>query len=204
MLPDNQNARLHDSHDTPFWWEMGIQNAEARESLAAASFPSYKQRAKRGLRRSHRVRRSTIDSNGQDNALLHQEWTPVVVINNIFNENDSDHSVFDNVFLSGNQLDGELDEEKDRYVDQNEIGDVLETEVVDGRGVMTRVKRKSGKTTGALSRAKGSGSDSSSKSITRHNKQGEVFPGVGLGRFGDSVRTSSRKLMCCSCLVVEV
>nr|XP_029708622.1 locomotion-related protein Hikaru genki isoform X3 [Aedes albopictus] len=172
-LLNSQNAQLHDSHDTPFWWEMGIQNAEARESLAAVSFPSYKQRAKRGLRRSHRVRRSAIDTLGQDNLLLHQELTPVVVINNIFNENDSDHSVFDNVFLSGKQLDKELDEEKDHYVDQNEIGEVLETEVVDGRGVKTRVKRKSGKTTGALSRAKGSGSDSGSKSITRHNKQGQ-------------------------------
>ncbi|XP_021702538.1 locomotion-related protein Hikaru genki isoform X2 [Aedes aegypti] len=170
-LLNSQNAQLHDSHDTPFWWEMGIQNAEARESLAAASFPSYKQRAKRGLRRSHRIRRSAFDTNGQDNMLLHQELTPVVVINNVFNENDSDHSVFDNVFLSGKQL--ELDEEKDHYVDQNEIGEVLETEVVDGRGVKTRVKRKSGKTTGALSRAKGSGSDSGSKSITRHNKQGQ-------------------------------
>ncbi|XP_029708621.2 locomotion-related protein Hikaru genki isoform X4 [Aedes albopictus] len=170
-LLNSQNAQLHDSHDTPFWWEMGIQNAEARESLAAVSFPSYKQRAKRGLRRSHRVRRSAIDTLTQDNLLLHQELTPVVVINNIFNENDSDHSVFDNVFLSGKQLDKELDEEKDHYVDQNEIGEVLETEVVDGRGVKTRVKRKSGKTTGALSRAKGSGSDSGSKSITRHNKQ---------------------------------
>ncbi|XP_062547115.1 locomotion-related protein Hikaru genki isoform X3 [Armigeres subalbatus] len=172
-LLNSQDAQLHDSHDTPFWWEMGIQNAEARESLAAVSFPSYKRRAKRGLRRSHRVRRSAIDPNGDDYQLLHQELTPVVVINNIFNENDSDHSVFDNVFLSGKQLDKELDEEKEHYVDQNEIGEALETEVVDGRGVKTRVKRKSGKTTGALSRAKGSGSDSGSKSITRHNKQGQ-------------------------------
>ncbi|XP_055637113.1 locomotion-related protein Hikaru genki isoform X2 [Toxorhynchites rutilus septentrionalis] len=168
----SQNAQLHDSHDTPFWWEMGIQNAETRESLAAASFPSYRGRAKRGLRRSHRFRRSPVGQDGPDNA-LHQELTPVIVINNIFNENDSDHSVFDNVFLNGNQLDEEGDEDKDRYVDKNEIGEVLEAQVEDGQGSSrARVKRKSGKTTGALSRAKGSGGDSGgSKSITRHNKQ---------------------------------
>uniref|UniRef100_A0A8D8ALX3 Locomotion-related protein Hikaru genki n=1 Tax=Culex pipiens TaxID=7175 RepID=A0A8D8ALX3_CULPI len=182
---DNQEAQLtHD--DTPFWWEMGIQNAEARESLAAASFPgsSYKNRAKRALRRrpARRFRRSSLSdgSYGQDNA-LHQEQTPVIVINNVFNENDSDHSVYDNVFLNGNQLDGadgqDNEDREDRYVDKNEIGEVLEAEVEDDghggvAGIMARVKRKSGKTTGALSRAKGSGSDSGgSKSITRHNKQ---------------------------------
>uniref|UniRef100_A0A8D8AGU0 Locomotion-related protein Hikaru genki n=1 Tax=Culex pipiens TaxID=7175 RepID=A0A8D8AGU0_CULPI len=182
---DNQEAQLtHD--DTPFWWEMGIQNAEARESLAAASFPgsSYKNRAKRALRRrpARRFRRSSLSdgSYGQDNA-LHQEQTPVIVINNVFNENDSDHSVYDNVFLNGNQLDGadgqDNEDREDRYVDKNEIGEVLEAEIEDDghggvAGIMARVKRKSGKTTGALSRAKGSGSDSGgSKSITRHNKQ---------------------------------
>ncbi|XP_055543249.1 locomotion-related protein Hikaru genki isoform X2 [Wyeomyia smithii] len=175
-----QNVALHDSHDTPFWWEMGIQNAEARESLAAASFPSHhnKKRAKRTARRSvRRYRRSPFgQQDGQEN-VLHQELTPVIVINNIFNENDSDHSVFDNVFLNSNQLEEEDEEdqqeadERDRYVDRNEIGDVVETEQIEVHGAKTRVKRKSGKTTGALSRAKGSGGDSGSKSITRHNKQ---------------------------------
>lgn len=39
-----------------------------------------------------------------------------------------------------------------------------------------RHKRKSGKTTGALSRAKAGSSDSKSKSIDRHNKGGESIP----------------------------
>lgn len=182
---DNQEAQLtHD--DTPFWWEMGIQNAEARESLAAASFPgsSYKNRARRDIRRrpAHRFRRSALSDGPYGQDVLHQEQTSVIVIDNVFNENDSDHSVFDNVFLNGNQLlDGsegpDSEDKEDRYVDKNEIGEVLEAEVEDDghggvAGVMTRVKRKSGKTTGALSRAKGSGGDSGgSKSITRHNKQ---------------------------------
>ncbi|XP_058818397.1 locomotion-related protein Hikaru genki-like isoform X3 [Topomyia yanbarensis] len=172
-----QYAQLHDSHDTPFWWEMGIQNAEARASLAAASFPSYKNRAKRTIVRAGRYRRSPFGQDGQDIA-LHQELTPVIVINNIFNENDSDHSVFDNVFLNSKQLEQEAEEEggdevddHDRYIDRNEIGEVLEAEVIGVHEVKTRVKRKSGKTTGALSRAKGSGGDTGSKSITRHNKQ---------------------------------
>ncbi|XP_058447952.1 locomotion-related protein Hikaru genki isoform X2 [Malaya genurostris] len=178
-----EHAQLHDSHDTPFWWEMGIQNAEARASLAAASFPSYKKRAKRRAVRPGRYRRSPFGQDGQDIA-LHLELTPVIVINNIFNENDSDHSVFDNVFLNSKQLEQEEEEEeeeddeneadgRDRYIDRNEIGEVIEAEVIGVHSVKTRVKRKSGKTTGALSRAKGSGGDSGSKSITRHNKQGQ-------------------------------
>ncbi|XP_055601086.1 locomotion-related protein Hikaru genki-like isoform X2 [Uranotaenia lowii] len=198
----HQSAALHEEqHDTPFWWEMGIQNAEARESLAAASFSSLGHQSKSRARRSVsfssrpggrvRFRRSSNAIGGhylgqQDNSLLHQELTPVIVINNIFNENDSDHSVFDNVFLNSNQMELDDDDaEKNRYVDKNEIGETVgqgEDLPVDGTEELmgaaaagasrSRVKRKSGKTTGALSRAKGSGgSDSGSKSITRHNKQ---------------------------------
>ncbi|XP_055598594.1 locomotion-related protein Hikaru genki-like isoform X2 [Uranotaenia lowii] len=200
----HQSAALHEEqHDTPFWWEMGIQNAEARESLAAASFSSLGHQSKSRARRSVsfssrpggrvRFRRSSNAIGGhylgqQDNSLLHQELTPVIVINNIFNENDSDHSVFDNVFLNSNQMELDDDDaEKNRYVDKNEIGETVgqgEDLPVDGTEELmgaaaagasrSRVKRKSGKTTGALSRAKGSGgSDSGSKSITRHNKQGQ-------------------------------
>ncbi|XP_035772846.1 locomotion-related protein Hikaru genki-like isoform X2 [Anopheles albimanus] len=195
---DASSAALHGSHsDTSFWWELGVQNAELRESLAAASFPSASMRSRRATAHSsshrHRRRRrsSSVPSgatgtehNDLGQLLNLEELTPAIVINNVFNENDSDHSVFDNLFLNSapgvDEVEGDADagasNSDGRYVDKNEIeGEEIIVEMGDnGSIVRRRVKRKSGKTTGALSRAKaGSGGDGGSKSIARHHKQGQ-------------------------------
>uniref|UniRef100_A0A182J4C0 Uncharacterized protein n=1 Tax=Anopheles atroparvus TaxID=41427 RepID=A0A182J4C0_ANOAO len=195
-----QNAALHAPRDTSFWWELGIQNAEVRESLAAASFPARSKRAastvggihrrpespreqqQQQQNRRRRRRRSSSSGGAHEHQLLNlEELSPAIVINNIFNENDSDHSVYDNLFL--NSAPGEGDAELEGTegegegspgVDKNEIeGEEIIVEMDDnGSIVRRRVKRKSGKTTGALSRAKaGSGGDGGSKSIARHHKQ---------------------------------
>uniref|UniRef100_A0A182LSK1 Locomotion-related protein Hikaru genki n=1 Tax=Anopheles culicifacies TaxID=139723 RepID=A0A182LSK1_9DIPT len=129
----DQTASLHgNSHDTSFWWELGIQNAEVRESLAAASFPVRSKRATVShQRRPHhhrRRRRSSPDHTSAD--------TPEAV---------------------------ELAEDAALGGDQHQPGG--------GRGQI-RVKRKSGKATGALSRPKGA-SDSGSKSISRNANKGQ-------------------------------
>ncbi|XP_050084471.1 locomotion-related protein Hikaru genki-like isoform X2 [Anopheles aquasalis] len=193
---DASSAALHGSHsDTSFWWELGVQNAELRESLAAASFPSASMRSRRATahsssHRHRRRRRSSSGATGTEHNDLGQllnleELTPAIVINNVFNENDSDHSVFDNLFLNsapgvdeveGDTGDAGASNSDGRYVDKNEIeGEEIIVEMGDnGSIVRRRVKRKSGKTTGALSRAKaGSGGDGGSKSIARHHKQGQ-------------------------------
>ncbi|XP_049286793.1 locomotion-related protein Hikaru genki-like isoform X1 [Anopheles funestus] len=181
----DQTASLHgNSHDTSFWWELGIQNAEVRESLAAASFPVRSKRATVGhQRRAHHHHRRRRSSPGPHDHLLNlEELSPAIVINNIFNENDSDHSVYDNLFLNNGPSEGDIDDERDgentpdtgQYLDKNEIeGEEIIVEMGDnGSIIRRRVKRKSGKTTGALSRAKaGSGGDGGSKSIARHHKQ---------------------------------
>ncbi|XP_052870425.1 locomotion-related protein Hikaru genki-like, partial [Anopheles cruzii] len=190
------SAALRAPHsDTSFWWELGVQNAELRESLAAASFPSAALRSRRATRPRHRRRRRSSSSYAPSQHDLHQmlnleELTPAIVIDNIFNENDSDHSVFDNLFLNNGppEEDGDEEDGRDgpgdgtdggRYVDKNEIEG--EEEIIvemgdNGSIIRRRVKRKSGKTTGALSRAKaGSGSDGGSKSIARHHKQDHTY-----------------------------
>ncbi|XP_053666497.1 locomotion-related protein Hikaru genki-like [Anopheles marshallii] len=181
----DQTASLHgNTHDTSFWWELGIQNAEVRESLAAASFPARSKRATVGhQRRPHHHRRRRRSSPGPHDHLLNlEELSPAIVINNIFNENDSDHSVYDNLFLNNGPPEGDIDDDRDgenapdtgQYLDKNEIeGEEIIVEMGDnGSIIRRRVKRKSGKTTGALSRAKaGSGGDGGSKSIARHHKQ---------------------------------
>ncbi|XP_035772845.1 locomotion-related protein Hikaru genki-like isoform X1 [Anopheles albimanus] len=197
---DASSAALHGSHsDTSFWWELGVQNAELRESLAAASFPSASMRSRRATAHSsshrHRRRRrsSSVPSgatgtehNDLGQLLNLEELTPAIVINNVFNENDSDHSVFDNLFLNSapgvDEVEGDADagasNSDGRYVDKNEIeGEEIIVEMGDnGSIVRRRVKRKSGKTTGALSRAKaGSGGDGGSKSIARHHKQDHTY-----------------------------
>uniref|UniRef100_A0A182T1Q3 Uncharacterized protein n=1 Tax=Anopheles maculatus TaxID=74869 RepID=A0A182T1Q3_9DIPT len=182
----DQSASLHgNSHDTSFWWELGIQNAEVRESLAAASFPARSKRATVGhQRRPHHHHRRRRSSPGPHDHLLNlEELSPAIVINNIFNENDSDHSVYDNLFLNSGPSEGDVDDREGennpdtgQYLDKNEIeGEEIIVEMGDnGSIIRRRVKRKSGKTTGALSRAKaGSGGDGGSKSIARHHKQGK-------------------------------
>ncbi|XP_050076924.1 locomotion-related protein Hikaru genki-like isoform X3 [Anopheles maculipalpis] len=184
---NDQSASLHgNSHDTSFWWELGIQNAEVRESLAAASFPARSKRATVGHQRRthhHHHRRRRSSPGPHDHLLNLEELSPAIVINNIFNENDSDHSVYDNLFLNSgpadvdvDDRDGENNPDTGQYLDKNEIeGEEIIVEMGDnGSIIRRRVKRKSGKTTGALSRAKaGSGGDGGSKSIARHHKQGQ-------------------------------
>ncbi|XP_061510432.1 locomotion-related protein Hikaru genki isoform X2 [Anopheles gambiae] len=180
------------SHDTSFWWELGIQNAEVRESLAAASFPARSKRAtvpsqrQRQHNHHHHHRRRRRSSSGPHDHLLNlEELSPAIVINNIFNENDSDHSVYDNLFLNSGAPDADEVDEREadngpdagQYLDKNEIeGEEIIVEMGDnGSIIRRRVKRKSGKTTGALSRAKaGSGGDGGSKSIARHHKQDQT------------------------------
>ncbi|XP_041775767.1 locomotion-related protein Hikaru genki-like isoform X4 [Anopheles merus] len=187
----SSSSSLHGggSHDTSFWWELGIQNAEVRESLAAASFPARSKRAtvpsQRQHNHHHHHRRRRRSSSGPHDHLLNlEELSPAIVINNIFNENDSDHSVYDNLFLNSGAPDADEVDEREaengpdagQYLDKNEIeGEEIIVEMGDnGSIIRRRVKRKSGKTTGALSRAKaGSGGDGGSKSIARHHKQGQ-------------------------------
>ncbi|XP_050076925.1 locomotion-related protein Hikaru genki-like isoform X4 [Anopheles maculipalpis] len=185
---NDQSASLHgNSHDTSFWWELGIQNAEVRESLAAASFPARSKRATVGHQRRthhHHHRRRRSSPGPHDHLLNLEELSPAIVINNIFNENDSDHSVYDNLFLNSgpadvdvDDRDGENNPDTGQYLDKNEIeGEEIIVEMGDnGSIIRRRVKRKSGKTTGALSRAKaGSGGDGGSKSIARHHKQDQT------------------------------
>ncbi|XP_035917392.1 locomotion-related protein Hikaru genki-like [Anopheles stephensi] len=186
----DQTASLHgNAHDTSFWWELGIQNAEVRESLAAASFPARSKRAtgqghQRRPHHHHHHRRRRSSPGPHDHLLNLEELSPAIVINNIFNENDSDHSVYDNLFLNSGPADVDVDErdgensaDAGQYLDKNEIeGEEIIVEMGDnGSIIRRRVKRKSGKTTGALSRAKaGSGGDGGSKSIARHHKQDET------------------------------
>ncbi|XP_041775766.1 locomotion-related protein Hikaru genki-like isoform X3 [Anopheles merus] len=188
----SSSSSLHGggSHDTSFWWELGIQNAEVRESLAAASFPARSKRAtvpsQRQHNHHHHHRRRRRSSSGPHDHLLNlEELSPAIVINNIFNENDSDHSVYDNLFLNSGAPDADEVDEREaengpdagQYLDKNEIeGEEIIVEMGDnGSIIRRRVKRKSGKTTGALSRAKaGSGGDGGSKSIARHHKQDQT------------------------------
>uniref|UniRef100_A0A6E8VWB2 Locomotion-related protein Hikaru genki n=1 Tax=Anopheles coluzzii TaxID=1518534 RepID=A0A6E8VWB2_ANOCL len=123
------------SHDTSFWWELGIQNAEVRESLAAASFPARSKRATVPSQRQrqhnhhhHHRRRHQTSADGLEAVELAEDGT-----------------------AGGGG-------------DQHQPGG-------GGRG-QVRVKRKSGKATGALSRPKGA-SDSGSKSISRNANKGQ-------------------------------
>uniref|UniRef100_A0A1S4GZ96 Locomotion-related protein Hikaru genki n=1 Tax=Anopheles gambiae TaxID=7165 RepID=A0A1S4GZ96_ANOGA len=123
------------SHDTSFWWELGIQNAEVRESLAAASFPARSKRATVPSQRQrqhnhhhHHRRRHQTSADGLEAVELAEDGT-----------------------AGGGG-------------DQHQPGG-------GGQG-QVRVKRKSGKATGALSRPKGA-SDSGSKSISRNANKGQ-------------------------------
>uniref|UniRef100_A0A182QFQ6 Locomotion-related protein Hikaru genki n=1 Tax=Anopheles farauti TaxID=69004 RepID=A0A182QFQ6_9DIPT len=126
----SQNAAsLHgNAHETSFWWELGIQNAEVRESLAAASFPA---RSKRSITAGHQRRQ-------------HHQRHPTSA--------DAPEAV-------EQAVDAERGADRDQPVGDG------------GRG-QVRVKRKSGKATGALSRPKGA-SDSGSKSISRNANKGQ-------------------------------
>lgn len=194
--------RLHASSDVdlemaklmernPFWWQEGIQNTDGITSTTLSPEEleakrerrrQRKERKRRRRRKQHkhaddvieeetvamsrrRRRREIWNENAYQADNYAEEYVvdPADIEPNIFNENDTRNA----------------DEEQERV---NTID--VESDVGPAGGEQTgksvswwshfvRHKRKSGKTTGALSRAKAGSSDKGSRSIDRHNKGGK-------------------------------
>lgn len=182
---DMEMAKLMERN--PFWWQDGVQNTDSvtTTTLSPEELEEKRRRRRQRKERKQRRRRKHNKQHSEQNpdevveTILERRrreiWNenyyqvdnyaeafvdPSEVEQNIFNENDSRHENNNN-------------EQNPNFIDEYFEADApaeMSEKWMTINGHFRRHKRKSGKTTGALSRAKAGSSDSKSKSIDRHNK----------------------------------
>jgi hypothetical protein len=178
------NYVADDVNSNPFWWEVGVHFDPAIEETLQS--PSKKRRRnsnhhqkRNKIHKHHRLAKRDLlpitnnDVNNRFNTIDDVFFIESFdVLQNFLNENDSKPADVDEDIDNGNWI--MTQDVIDETISLDEKPDNARVDRPDNKTEgLKRVKRKSGKTTGALSRAKAGSDTSSSKKSSNRHKHGE-------------------------------